>query len=94
MENYIDVTVYTQNKEDCQWGIFDFSNIQIDKQTGKLKKVSRLGEDSSKQTVDFETWNFQLKGTSYITRESKFRMCQTLPHESSNQIEMGAMSII
>lgn len=31
IDHYIDVTVYTQNKEDCQWGIFDFSNIQIDK---------------------------------------------------------------
>jgi hypothetical protein len=37
MDHHLDVTVYTQNKEDCQWGVFDFSSVAIEKTTGKVK---------------------------------------------------------
>jgi hypothetical protein len=35
-----------------------------------------------------------MKGTSFITRESKYRMRQTLPHELKSLDDMGALSII
>jgi len=39
------------NKEDCQWGIFDFQNARIDPKTGRLvfKKLENEEEKQSKQ---------------------------------------------
>ena len=58
MDQFVDVVVYTQNKEDCQWGIFDFNNISIDKNSGKFKKLNKQADEQQKQPVDFETWGF------------------------------------
>ena len=33
---FIEVQVYTQTAENCQWGIFDFTNISIDQKNGAL----------------------------------------------------------
>lgn len=82
MDHYLDVTVFTQNKEDCQWGVFDFSTVTIDKQTGKVKFKKKRNDDLGKPITDIEQTSFQMKGTSFITRESKYRMTQTLPSES------------
>lgn len=94
MDQYLDVTVYTQNKEDCQWGVFDFSHVKINKHTGKVTTTRKKSDDLGKQPSDIEQHSFQMKGSSYITRQSKYKMTQTLPNESSNQIEMGALSVL
>ena len=85
------MSVYTQNAEDCQWGVFDFQNINIDTITGQLDDL----DDSKDQKTNYETCKFQLKGCNFITRQSKYKMTQCLPSESSEgQISMGSLSVI
>jgi len=68
------------NKEDCQWGIFDFSNAKID-QKGKVQFKNENEEEVGRL---HEYCNFQVKGTNYITRLSRYLMGQCLPNESSD----------
>ena len=93
---YVDVTVYTQMKEDCQWGIFDFEaanfNMETKSLTGTLDYQSELQRCYD---VNVEMCKFQVKGTNYITRQSKFEMSYISPNESSpNQQAMGSLSVI
>lgn len=76
---YIQVEVFTQRKEDCTWGIFDFGNVKIDGKTGQVidkKKKNEDDEDSDPRNKggNYVYDSFRMKGTSYVTRQSKYQM--------------------
>jgi hypothetical protein len=68
---YIDVSVYTQAKEDCPQGIFDFENMYIDPETCHIGDESDDGSRRNRNN-NCEVCKFQARGTSYITRQSKY----------------------
>ena len=74
-DNFVDVTVYTQIREDNQWGMFDYELTRFDGQTKRLKGSSYLEDDIFKK-MDFnvEVCNIKAKGTSLLTRTSKSEM--------------------
>lgn len=65
-KNYLDVSVYTQDAENCQWGIFDFENVKIDQVTGKV--IDEFADEKAERSPNYETCKFQLKGSNFITR--------------------------
>jgi len=69
LKEHVEITVFTMSQEDCQWGIFDFSNTTIDPLNGKIVNVEDdEEEDRKKNSLLFEECEFQVKGTNYITR--------------------------
>jgi len=79
IHDYIDVQVFTQSKQDCQWGIFDFTNVSIDSQ-GRLKQGKRAKDGGDQASAGIhEHCSFRAKGTSYISRVSKYKMGATQP---------------
>lgn len=43
------------SSEDCQWGIFDFSNTLIDPQTGHISQnIDEDGDDKKKNNLNYE----------------------------------------
>lgn len=83
-------------KEDCQWGIFDFEAASFDRDSKRLSASSDYHSELQRcYDVNVEMSRFQVKGTNYITRQSKFEMSFISPIDSSpNQQSMGALSII
>ena len=54
--NYLEVSVYTQDAENCQWGIFDFENVKIDQTTGKL--IDEFADEKAERSPNYETCKF------------------------------------
>jgi len=81
---YVDVTVYTQMKEDSQWGIFDFEAAAFDPKTKRLGDSTDFDSEAQRgYEINVEMCRFEVKGTSYITRQSKFEMSYISPIDSS-----------
>ena len=60
-----------------------------------MHHISDDDEEEQKKSVNYIPCNFNVKGTTFITRQSKYKMEFAYPHESSrNQVEMGSLSII
>ena len=96
-KQHVEASVFTMSSEECQWGIFDFSNTTIDPITGKINCVDDEDDEdhNRKNTLLYEECNFSVKGTNYITRQSKYIMGQSLPTEGNEgQRGMGALSVI
>ena len=71
MSQYVDVEVLTQSASDTQWGVFDFENIHFDIKTGNIKKNE---DEYEKKAKHCEICSFEVKGTSYLSRTSKYEM--------------------
>ena len=80
----------TLNASDTQWGIFDFSKTQVQKKTNLLVQT----DDAKEKGSFYEDCNFQVKGSNYITRQSKYLMGYSLPNEKVHGKRMGALSVI
>ena len=77
---YVDVTVYTQIKEDNQWGMFDYELTRLDDQSKRLRGSSYFEDDVFKK-MDFnvELCSLRTIGTCVLTRTSKHEMKQVAP---------------
>ena len=76
--------MYTQTKEDSQWGVFDFEGAGFDPKTKRLSYGNDYQSEAQRcYEINVEMCRFQVKGTNYITRQSKFEMSYISPMDSS-----------
>ena len=49
-DQFVDITVYTQTREENQWGMFDFEMSRFDRQTKRLLGSDDFDDDLYKQS--------------------------------------------
>lgn len=101
-DQFVSVKVYTQLRDDGQWGVFDFEQAKFDE---KRKSVCDQRHDGSELSFEaeqrlcyacnIELCSMQGRGSNVITRKSRYEMGMLPPNEASaGQIQFGSLMIV